>query len=592
MNDSVLMLKIFSDTADGNFTKIISGKINEARINGIATYSDAEFDLVFADVDGDVVIEDKKNNEITEATVDPKTGEAKLECKAQSATEPDVVVPRVKGEDGNGVEAPNSTLPNVDSPITVGIVDSDKAGQGKHFSVVYDGFTSEEEAREFSESIAELANMDDEVFTFSSEELAEVVSCMSDAEELLDKVVRYSYQDDANELSDVAQSLYSYALMAEQMGHDTDDMQERCLLYSDVADEATYNNEMSMSVTEVFSNMEEDEITEFFSTVDEDVADVIYSALEIEANSDEVVTFSDVNEAVRINDEMSQDITTMFSDCTEDDVVEFFSNIDQGAAVVISNILDSGESVTFSEVNEELQLLDEPLTSVFSEYSEEDMTEYLAQFSEGELNLIEQIFSQAEEDETYTYSDYLQELDQYQTQQLMFSDEELSEVVNNANELEKASKDLQKSPKDAELAKKVKLLADDTLQKAEVAEEAGHNVDVVKKMCAQYSEQSAKILDDKGVVVPSEPGKVLTDVTKDSKRETVPEAVEESGKCPTTTGEKTNTFSSCLTEPKAGFNGQTPNKLPNSKVEDDVKVFSKTTDKTTSSVNPCLNFKF
>lgn len=593
MKQSVLMQRVFSDSADGTFSNAIAEKINEARVNGTATYSDGVFDLAFAEVDGGVVIEDKINNQVTYSYT-AEDGSTKLEFdQSFSATEPDVDAKRSKGEDGKGNETPDSTLPDVDSPITVGITDKDKAGQGKHFSLTFNGFESEEEAREFSEYINELIEAQDEVLTFSDDELAETVECMSDTEELLDKVARYGYVDDAEQLMEEAQSFYSYALMAEQYGHDTDAMQERCAVYADVANDALYNAEMSQSVSAVFSEMDEDDVSAFFSELDEEAANAIYSAIDYESETGETITFSDLNEILAEQNELNQDFTSIFSDMSEDEVVNFFSEIDPAASVVISDALYSDETITFSELNKELSLLDQPLTAVFSDYSEDDMAEYMNAFSEGEQNLIEGIFSDALENENITYSDYLLMLDQYQTQQMMFSDEDVAAVAENANQLEKASKDLEENPKDTELAKKVKVLADQTLEDAEKAEEAGHDMEDVKKMCAQYSEAAAKCLDDNGVVVPPE-GKVVTNITKDAEDKTVPTEVKKTGEG---TQKTEKTFSNnCLVSGSTvpSFNGKTPyaNVKANEDVNPENKVFSNTTGAKKSSVNPCLGYMF
>lgn len=568
---SQLMAKVFSDL-ESDFTNTIASKIDEARANGTASYSDADFDLAFAEVDGDVVIEDKKNNEVTTATTG-EDGKTKLECdqKAASATLPDVDSPRSKGEDGKGVETPGSTQPDVDSPISVGITDPDKAGQGKHFSVSFNGFESEDAANEFL----------NRVLTFSDSELSDVVSAMNDTENLAARVAAYSDVEDALELRDQSDYLRCYANMAQYAGHDVDTILERCEYYSELANDVISDAEMNMSITEYFSEMTEDEVTEFFSELDEEVATALYSALELEQSTEETITFSDINNYLMEQSELNQDITQMFSDMTEDETTEFFSELTDAEALVISTALNSGENITFSELNEELSKLNLPLTQAFSEYSEDDFNEYLSMFSDGELQVIDEMFSAAEDNDNVTYSDYLEALDLYQVQQLMFSDEELKQLADNANELKKAGEDLKADPTNVELAKKVKVLADDMAEDVEKAEEAGHDASAVKKMSVEYSNCASKILDSAHEVKVPADGKKVVNVVKDK------ELISEVKK--TEEGKQEKAFSNpCLTvtAPKFHSKSVTP-----SEPREESKVFS-TTPKRSSNSNPCLTSKF
>lgn len=561
-----LMQKIFSNNADASFVDAISDKIQEARENGTATFSDGTFDLVFAEVDGDVAIEDRLASEVTMVSKDPETGEDSM----YSATEPDVDSPRSKGEDGKGNEKPSSTLPDVNSPDDVGITDKDKAGKDKHYSVSFDGFDSLDDATEFR----------DQILTFSEDELQAVANNAAELDNLAAQVIAYSDLEDALTLSEACDEIRNYCVMAEQMaGHDTTDLINNVNYYSEVADAVISKHQMNESVTEFFSDFTEDELTDYFSDLDEDVVDMLFSAMDYEEETGDVVTFSDVNDALQNQYEMEEPISTVFSDMTEDDLTEFFSDLTQAEAVVMGNALENADSVSFSDVNEELVNLNEPLVSVFSDYTEDELNEYLSQFSDNEQELAVDIFSEAMNDETITYSDFLEEMDNYAIQQMTFSDEDVEAVADNATEIKKAGEVLEKNPNDVELAKKVKVLADKTIEDAEEAEEAGHDTGEVKKMCAEYSELCGEICKKHGVAVPSE-GKVVENVIKE---EDVTDEVKK-----TEEGKQEKAFS-LFTGTGEGFN-------PKLKIENDAegeqRVFADTKETAVVSSNPCFTSKF
>lgn len=563
---SQLMANVYGDP-ESEFASIVASKIDEARTNGTASFSNSEFDLVFAEVDNDVVIEDKKNNEVTTATTDGD-GNTKLECdqtRSQSATEPDVNSPRSKGEDGKGVEAPDSTLPDVDSPISVGITDPDKAGANKHYSLSFNGFESEDDATDFLNRI----------YTFSDEELEDVAFSANDTEQLAAKVIAYSDIDDAIELFNQADYIRCYANMAEYAGHDVDELLDRCDYYSNVASQVIGEAEMNTSVTEYFSDMTEDEIAEFFSELDDDVADVLFSAIEAEENG-EIVTFSDVNDVLMENNELDQDITTLFSDMTDDEINEFFSNLTDAESIIIENAIESDDIVTFSDVNNELALLNEPIDYIFSDYSESDIEEYLGMFSDGELDVIQSLFSESEEGQV-TYSDYLTALDDYQTQQLIFSDDEVHELAEDATELKNSAEELEKNPKDTELAKKVKALAEATLEASDLAESVGHDVESVKAMSEECYKAAAEILDKTGELPKS--SNEVTNVVDPKDLNDEVKRQEKSYSDPSNPGLRYDKPKIYKTKPED--------------YSSESRIFSKSTnaDKATTS-NPCLTSKF
>jgi len=146
-----LMDRIFSDSTPEEFKDKVSEKIDEAKANGSAELKEGDDHLSFAESNGDVVIEDKAHdNEVTVAKDD--NGEYKLEgvptTKTQSATEPDAKAVIPAGETKKPLKE-DETLDDAKVDVKAVVINEDKAGVGKHFSLKFEGFESEAEAQQF-----------------------------------------------------------------------------------------------------------------------------------------------------------------------------------------------------------------------------------------------------------------------------------------------------------------------------------------------------------------------------------------------------------------------------------------------------------
>lgn len=536
-----LMDKIFSDSTPEEFKEKVSEKIDEAKDKGTAELKTADDHLSFAEVDGDVVIEDKKNgNEVTVAKEDG-TGETKLEpvveaTKKHSASQPDVVAPATKGVDG---EKLTGTLKDAEVPRVEGV-------DGKSFSLVIPGFSSVEEAQQaFSEIQESLSN---ETLSFSEDSLENVAFSINQLTQDFERLLGTANLNLAYSIVDEAEGLKAYSVLAEDYGHNLDDVYEAASYFSEQAQNMIYSTMEDASIQEVFSELEEDEIQSLFSELDEDQSDVLFSMLE----SGENYTFSDCDEAVaevKAKKELDTPVTNVLK--TEEDVADAVKEMSDIEAEVFFSMLEENPNLTFSEVNEAFEELNTPLQEMFSEMSEEEVNQYFSEMNEEEVA----IFSEVVEDENATYSDYLERV----AESRVFSDSDCEVLASNATELTRAYSDMVESG-DPELAKKVKVLADATVEDAEKAEESGHDAEQVKKMCSQYSEDAAKILDKAGVKL--DPAKDTVENILEGKEETPSEAVEKT---------KTQSFSDL------GVNGQ--------------RVFSNSTVPTEGSFNSCLTSK-
>jgi len=501
MDNTILMLKVFSDQTPDSFKDSINDCIQEALVNGQAVYSDEGEQLYFASVDGNVIVEDKKNgNEVTVATPE-SDGSTTLTpaVPTKSATQPNAVVPRVTGKDGEKLAG---TAPDVSISIKPAITDKDKAGVEKNFSVSFDGFQSEEEAREFSESLEDMA-MENEMYseleesslTFSDEE---VENAAYSANELQMNVERLAGTDNlelAYDIMDQANQLRSYSTLAGSVGHDMDDVIEMCNTYSEFADERASEIIANMSVNEYFSNFDEDDLNAYFSGLDEVEAEVLYSALE---EGDDTITFSDVQDAIDATYEEAQLNTPMqavFSEMEEDEVNEIFSDLTEVEYDVLSGALDENPNLTFSEANEILSEVNMPLNEMFSDYSEEDFNEMFSEMSDDEV----EVFCDMLDDENATYSDYIETVDEM----MSFSDDDCEILANNANQIYSAYEDLVNSP-DYELAEQVEYYSEKTLEDCAKAEANGHDVTDVTKLCMESSSAAKEIKDKMAKVDPKE----------------------------------------------------------------------------------------
>lgn len=504
------MDKIFSDSTDDAFKASVSDKIEEAKRNGSAELKDETTHLSFAESNGDVVIEDKNNdNEVTVAKKEGddyklegvKPEDSKSKTKMSSETLKDAVVTKPEGE---GTESPikeGKTQPDVKVDIkeTPAITDEDKAGVGKNFSIEFSGFESQEDAQAFYSDLMDACYSEDEVISFSDDEKQSVVENLEEAEALAKKVEKTADAEKAAELKDKCESIKAYSLLASQMGEGMEDVYEVASYYSDFADEALTECYSDMDVNEYFSNLDEDEANEYFSNLDEVSANVLYSILE----EGEQCTFSEADEIIdqcysdmMEDEELSQPILATFSD---DELNSFFSLLDEGEANMVYSALEEDENLSFSDVNEILGLANTPLNEYFSDFDDEDVATFSEEVGDEVADLA---FSMAtDEEENYTYSDFVNEVEYMNLYADAEAEKKAEEVEHNAKELSKAAADL-KETQDPELAKKVKVLADVVKEDAEKAEAAGAPVsEDTKAKCQSYSSYAESILDANGIAL-------------------------------------------------------------------------------------------
>lgn len=545
-----LMDRIFSDSTPDEFKDKVSEKIEEAKANGSSEIKDDKDHLSFTESNGDVVIEDKNHgNEVTVAK--EKDGEYNLEgvpaTKTQSATEPNAVSEIPEGETKPAL-APNSTEDSVKVRIEEAVTDKDKAGLGKHFSLILDGFTSQDEAQQFFSDL----HLEEDVISFSESELQSVADNANEVKKLAERVEGTKDPELAHELKDKAENLKAYSILAQNAGYDMTDMIDAMSAYSDYADEALTEIYSDMDVNEYFSNMTEDQIDEYFSNLDEVSQNVLFSALDDEEN----YTFSEVQDAIDecySEIELDTPINEYFSDASEDEVNDFFSDLDEVEQDVLFSMLEEDDNVTFSDFNEEMnaiyteaEVMNTPVNELFSELSDDEINSYFSELNDQEMNVVYSVFDSNEdatfsdinealelaftpmtevfsdmdeddlklyseqvgeevanvafsmamdEDENYTYSDFMDLVEYMST----YSEEDVDQLKKNADEIGKAEKDM-KATDDAELAKKVKVLADATAEEAQKAEEAGvEGAKEVKECCQSYSESADAVLEKKGI---------------------------------------------------------------------------------------------
>lgn len=564
-----LMDKIFSDSTPDSFKEAVAEKIEEAKTNGQAELKDGDNHLNFAEVNGEVAIEDKKNNnEITIAKdgADGPELEAVVKDKVQSATQPDVEVPGNQDGKKNILPA-GSTENDVQVSIETGITDPEKAGVGKHFSLCFHGFESEEEAQAF---FSELVESNENTLNFSDEELANVAYSATEAQSTYERLMGTNDLQLAYSLVDEAEFLKAYSVIASEAGHDLSEVYEAACAYSEYAENMINQIFSEMTVDEFFSEMTEDEVNEFFSELDEVTADILFSALE---EQDDTITFSEVDEiANKVYSDMELDVpvNSVFSDVDEDEVNEIFSQLSNSEFNVVLSTLEENPNATFSELNEALDEINVPLVSMFSELTEDEVKEFSEIYSEDELSVLYSMIE--DEDANYIFSDFLD----YVIDNRSFSEEDLKGLTDNANNLAKAVEDM-KGSEDMELAKKVKVLADETLEDVERAEAAGHDVKDVKEMCTQYSEEAAKILDKE--VKPTE---APTEVPTEAPTEAPTEQPKEGQK------EQSKKFSEVYMGENSGENIRFKKVQPTAKEESGQRVFSDTKANKATTINPCL----
>lgn len=491
------MDKLYSESTPEEFKDKISEKIEEAKANGSAEYKDAGHDLTFSDSTEGVVIEDKTAKEVTVAKPAGKDIEL-VGAPSKPATdeptkkdfEPTKIVGKPAGTDRKP-EGEDETLSNITVSVKPGVTDPDKAGVDKAYSIVFDGFQSEDEAVQFYSDLCESTTVDEDSLTFSDEEIDNISFSATECQQNFERLQGTGDLDLAFSLLDDAEELKAYSVLAENYGHDLSELQEAAECYSDYALEVILDNFSNTDINDYFSEMTEDEINDFFSDLNEVEASVLYSCLEDEDN----YTFSEVDDLVdRFYSEVELEtpMTELFSEMTDEEYENFVYSLSDAEYNALYSALDEDENLTFSDANEILEDVNEPMLNIFSDFTDEDVETFSDTYGDDITDLA---FSMAlDEEYNYTYSDFVDVVNELTT----FSEEDCDTLKANCQQIGDAAEDLKKT-EDTELAKKVKVLADKTLEDAEIAEEQGHDVKDVKEMCSQYSEQAAEILDKKGI---------------------------------------------------------------------------------------------
>lgn len=270
-----LMSKLFSDSTPNEFKDAILNKFDEAKETGASSYSDEDEDLEFnLAEDGSVDIIDNVNNETTNAKLNPDDP-SDINLTA-SETQPDVVVPRAKGIDGEHIE---NSVPTVVVDIDPSITDEGKAGI-KNFSLKFYGnisFSNIYKAnkavlRAFSECPIEATKgslqkaADDALAntkpTNEDKQFAEVedkLSLIADNASEIAKAV-----DDMEDNPELAKSVKEMCdkLMSDINEFESDnegiadlkEVKSQCKKFADKADEVISNNEPTQAPTEAPTN--------------------------------------------------------------------------------------------------------------------------------------------------------------------------------------------------------------------------------------------------------------------------------------------------------------------------------------------------
>jgi len=479
-----LMNKIFSDS-DPKLADQVADKIEEAKQNGSATLNDGTNKLNFAEVNGNVVIEDKTNGEVTVAK-EGADGVNHLEAltKSQSATEPDVISPQPEGET-KPVLPEDSTLPNVIIDVEPAITDPEKAGVDQHFSLTFRGFESPEEAEQFYSD-----NFED-TLNFSDDEVENMTYSANELNGLYERMLGTQDADLAFSVIDQAEQLKAYSILAESEGHDMSDVIEMCNAYSEDAEDMLYSLTADTDVNDYFSQLDEEEINAYFSELDPFTAEVLYSALE----TGEPMTFSEAEEAAQdLKEEaaLNEEVGDAIKDMSDSEMDAVFSELTDQELDVMYSILDENPNATFSDINDAFDMLYTPVNEMFSDMTDEEFAMATADYSDEELEVLNAMFS--DDEENYTYSDFL-ELTEYQGS---FSEEDAETLAQNATELTAAADDLAQNG-DPHLAAKVMVVADKVADQAQEAIEAGHNAYSVIEACQQFSDEAAAVLEENGI---------------------------------------------------------------------------------------------
>jgi hypothetical protein len=358
--------------------------------------------------------------------------------------------------------------------------------------------------------------------TFSEAEVEKKTEIANDLVKLAERVEGTKDPELAAELKHKAEELKAYSVLAAGRGYEMSDLYEASSMYSEYADEVMTQAYSDMDVNDFFSNMSEEDINAYFSGLDEVEANVLYSALTDEENN---YTFSQVQDAIDecySEMELNTPIQEYFSEASEEEINAFFSTMDEDEANLVFSMLEENENVTFSEVNEVMTLNSTPMTELFSDMTEEEINTYSEQVGEDVANIA---FSMAiDEDENYTYSDFLDVVEYMST----YSEEDVDQLSKNTEEIGKAVEDM-KSSEDPELAKKVKVLADATAEEAKAADEQG--LEGAKELCDKchsYSEAAEEVLVKNGINPKSvDAEKVIEEVAEAKKAEAAAKEAED-----------------------------------------------------------------
>jgi hypothetical protein len=551
--------------ADPELEKSVADKIEEAKLNGSAKLDGNGNNIELTKKGEDVIMDDKTNNETTVAK-DKGNGEVELQGvpnTAHSATQKDVEVPLP--EHSSTGKATTGTQKDMKVTIEEAIEDRDKAGMERSFSVVFDGFSSQEEANEFYSDIvglqeendalySELEDLEESSLTFSDDELEGIADTMNQVKEFSERIMSSPEGIElAHQVINAAESMKSYSVLAEEAGHDLSDVYEAAVAYSEYADECLTQIYSNMDIQEYFSELDEDEMNAYFSGLDEVQSSVLADALENGVS----MTFSELEDevnAVYSELELETPILECFS--SEEELDAYFSNLEPNEYNLVFSLLNEDETLTFSELNEALYELNQPLDEMFSEMDEEELATFSEAYGEEFTNMA---FSMADDDEyVYTFSDFVDAMEET----LEFSDEDAETLANNSTEIVKAADDM-KATQDPELAKKVKLLAEDTKELTKEASDQGHDVEVVEKAMSEIITEADQVLVNNGIIpdsVYSEDVQVFSeydevedavysdeDVLEEQYQYSDEEADDTRIFADTTVPTKNSTFSSCLT---------------------------------------------
>ena len=448
---TALMDKLFSDESSVEFKDAVLEAVNEAREGRDNELNNGEDHLVFQGTgDGDVIISDQNTGELTAASEGPD-GTLDLENVSDDVHE-------TEDEDGN-----------------------------RKFSVVWD-FDTEDEARMFSERL-HLGT-----FTFSEEEVNSVADVIDRIEDKYHKMENTGDAELADEILDDAEEVKSYSNLARSVaGYDTDEFIEKCNFFSAAAEDMIFNNLMDYSVTRYFSELSEEEAEEVLENMDDDQKEALEDIVEHEDETGDTVTFSDYLGYVdELRSPMNQDITAFFSDLIDNgEFEEFcsqFSDDELEALQPYFDASDNGYTVTFSDLNDALEEVNtRSICRLFSDdMSDEEVDDFEENATEDQKELRDAAIDEELNGGDVNFSDV--------TRVLFFSEEDAEEAVSNANEIVRGAEALSEDP-DEDLAKEVKVLADNTLDDLSVAHAAGYDVEEQMNNMKDVSDYASNILD-------------------------------------------------------------------------------------------------